>query len=469
MNELAIILKPNDKQCLYMQIYDYIVKEIRTGKLLAGEKLPSTRFLAQYLQISRSTVEFAYEQLLAEGYIESIPCKGYFVSKIEYLIQSEIKVDVKKQKVVVDSTNTMLYDFSPTRIQKEGFPFSVWKKLQKEALAENENQLFALGNPQGEEELRSTIARYLHASRGVECSPNQIIVGAGNDYLMMLLEKILGKNHVVAIENPTYSRAYQIFQSFSYEVCAVEMDHCGMRSDLLYKTNADLVYIMPAHQFPTGIVMPISRRMELLSWANAETKRYIIEDDYDSEFRYRGRPMKSFQSLDENGKVIYMGTFSKTIAPAIRISYMVLPLDLLKQYKISAQFFSSTVSRIDQATIALFLRDGYFERHLNKMRKRYKEKHDMMLECLKSYEHLVDVSGDYIGLHFVVTYKGKKCEEELMIEARRVGVQIYPMSQYWLGTENKPRMEKQFLLGYASLELDEIKMGIKALMSVWEQ
>lgn len=425
MNELAIVLQPNSQQHLYLQIYEYIINEIKERKLLPGEKLPSTRFLAQYLQVSRSTIELSYEQLLAEGYIESKPYKGYYVSQIDHLVQmnrnKEHKVESKIEEVSIQ------YDFSPTKIQIEGFPFSVWKKIQKIALAENEMKLFALGNPQGEESLRSVIARYLHASRGVSCEKEQIIVGAGNDYLLMLLEKIIGSKQEVAIENPTYQRAYKIFQSFDYQVNTMEMDQYGIKIDSLKESNASIAYVMPAHQFPTGIVMPIARRIELLTWANEKVGRYIIEDDYDSEFRYKGRPMKALQSLDENGKVIYMGTFSKSIAPAIRISYMVLPAVLLEQYKSKAYFYSSTVSIIDQATLEIFIRDGYFERHLNKMRKLYKEKHDRLLYLLKPYRNIISVRGNYIGLHFIIEYMGNKTEDELLEAAKRVEVKIYPM------------------------------------------
>ncbi|MFI3200499.1 MAG: PLP-dependent aminotransferase family protein [Eubacteriales bacterium] len=466
MNELAIVLQPSSQQHLYLQIYEHIVEEIKERKLLPGEKLPSIRFLAQYLQVSRSTVELSYEQLLAEGYVEAKPYRGYYVNQIDYLVGMNTQRVSKEE--VEERVFEYTYDFSPTDVQKEGFPFSVWKKVQKVALAENELKLFALGNPQGEEALRSVIARYLHASRGVKCEKDQIIVGAGNDYLLMLLEKIIGNRQIVAIENPTYQRAYKIFQSFTYKVNAVEMDGSGMKTEALYESGATIAYVMPAHQFPTGIVMPIARRMELLTWANEEKERYIIEDDYDSEFRYRGRPVKALQSLDEHGKVIYMGTFSKSIAPAIRISYMVLPMSLVNQYKKNAYFYSSTVSRVDQATLEIFMRDGYFERHLNKMRKIYKEKHDVLLQALKPYGDWIQVTGNHMGLHLIIEYVGSKTQEQLLEEAEGVGVKLYPMKQYWVESPMLNSSRKQFLLGYASMELEKIPKGITKLMSTWE-
>lgn len=472
MNELAIVLQPNKEQFLYLQIYEYITNEIKMRKLLAGEKLPSTRFLAQYLQVSRSTVELAYEQLVAEGYIESKPYKGYYVNHIEHLARMESISHLPRRNSESNPAKeedhiVYEYDFSPNKVEMQGFPFSVWKKIQKEALAENEYKLFALGEPRGEEALRAAIAHYLHGSRGVICEKEQIIIGAGNDYLLMLLEKILGEEQVVAIENPTYQRVYHIFHSFGYKVHSIELDGQGIQIKPLCESNATIAYVMPAHQFPTGQVMPIARRLELLGWAGSSTNRYIIEDDYDSEFRYKGRPVKSLQSLDECGSVIYMGTFSKAIAPAIRISYMVLPKRLLEKYEKQAYFYSSTVSIIDQTTLELFIREGYFERHLNKMRKRYKEKHDLLLALLKEYEPLITVEGENLGLHLILTYHGDKSQEQVLEEAQSAKVKVYPMSAYWNKMEQDENACIQILIGYASVELEDIRKGMTRLLQVW--
>ncbi len=201
----------------------------------------------------------------------------------------------------------------------------------------------------------------------MNCHPEQIIIGAGTDYLFMLLEKILGRHVPIAMEEPTYKRAYQVFQSFAYKIDAIPMDAYGMDVEKLRMTDARVAYVMPSHQYPTGVVMPIGRRMELLKWAMEKEDRYLIEDDYDSEFRYKGKPIPSLQASDRDGRVIYMGTFSKSIAPAIRVGFMVLPLDLLKIYKENCGFYASTVSRIDQRILNEFIKDGYFERYLNKI------------------------------------------------------------------------------------------------------
>lgn len=458
-----------------MQIYEYIKKEIRTGKLRRNERLPSTRSLAEYLQVARSTVDLAYSQLLAEGYIESKPYKGYFVCNMEELFDLEkqaVMHAVKKTERVsavqtsVEKTTTK-FDFSPHAISMKEFPFATWKKITKEILIDANSEMFALGDARGDYELRETIGRYLHAARGVNCDPEQIIIGAGNDYLLMLLEKILGANVCVAMENPTYRRAYQVFKSFGYRIDLLPMDENGIQIEALYQSGAKVAYVMPSHQYPTGVVMPIRRRMELLKWAEAEEGRYLIEDDYDSEFRYKGKPVPALQASDQSGKVIYLGTFSKSIAPAIRVGYLVLPRVLLEKYRENCGFYASTVSRIDQRILNEFIKDGYFERYLNKMRKAYKEKHDYLLEQLTCFERTFDFSGENAGLHILLTAKEEIPAKELITAAEEEGIKIYGVSDSLLGNVNEKYLHT-VMLGYGALEKDEIKEGIDKLKLAWK-
>ncbi len=461
MNDLVIELDAHGSRHLYEQIYDHIKQEIREGKLPKGAKLPSTRFLADYLQVSRSTIDMAYEQLLSEGYIESRPYKGFFVCKIEELYCLENIKKIPEEKCE-EQPRWFQYDFSPNSVELNSFPFGTWKKITKEILIDDKKEMFALGHPQGDAELRQTICQYLHASRGVNCKPEQIIIGAGNDYLLLLLEKILGRHRSVALENPTYKRAYRIFQSFAYDVKTVSMDENGMCLEALEESQADLAYVMPSHQFPTGVVMPIGRRMELLRWAAEKEQRYLIEDDYDSEFRYRGKPIPSLQASDKNGKVIYIGTFSKAIAPAIRVSYMVLPETLLACYREQCMFFSSTVSRIDQSVLNVFIRDGAFERHLNKMRKIYKSRHDVLLASCKKYLKQVRISGENAGLHLILHVRGKRTEKELLQLAAEKGIRIYGLSETYIGRLPED-WQPTLILGYAGLSESEIEEGIRLL------
>ena len=469
MLELTIQLQTDNDKCLYEQIYEYIQGEIKEGKLLQGERLPSTRSLAENLQVARSTVEMAYEQLLSEGYIESRPYKGYFVCKIEELFQLDEGRSSERKSSLEQAEPTgaggYTYDFSPTQIDMTGFPFSVWRRLHKKVLEDGNEQLYARGDAQGDYGFRETIARYLHASRGVNCTPEQIIVGAGNDYLLMLLEKILGRELSIAMENPTYKRAYRIFRSFAYPITTVDMDESGMMVEELRKTDAKLAYVMPSHQYPTGTVMPIGRRSELLKWANEKEDRYLIEDDYDSEFRYKGKPIPSLQASDKNGKVIYIGTFSKSIAPAIRVSYMVLPGKLVQAYREKCYFYSTTVSRIEQKILDEFIRGGYFERYLNKMRKYYRDKHDLLLEELEPFEKEFDITGENAGLHLLLTSKSGRTEAELIEKAGMHGIKIYGLSDSL--SDGTKDTSYTVILGYGSLSMREIEEGVEALKRAW--
>lgn len=464
---MTIRLRTDSDKCLYQQIYEHIRQEIREGKLLAGERLPSTRSLAEYLQVARSTVDYAYDQLLSEGYIEAKPYKGYFVCRLEGIFTMEQQEMTEPEVVRPDSQEDgtqVQVDFSPYGIDMTGFPFGVWKRITKNILNDSNSELFAQGEPQGDYDLRMTISRYLHSSRGVNCCPEQIIVGAGNDYLLLLLEKILGRHVGIAMENPTYKRAYRIFQSFAYRIYTVDMDDKGMRADRLSGLPVRAAYVMPSHQYPTGAVMTIGRRAELLRWAEKEPDRYLIEDDYDSEFRYRGKPIPSLQSSDKRGKVIYIGTFSKAIAPAIRVSYMVLPESLLEVYRRDCSFYSCTVSRIDQRILNEFIRDGYFERHLNKMRMHYRAKHDLLLAELEPFKKAFTISGEDAGLHLLLTARGAVTEAQLLSAATEAGVKVYGMSENMVETDAP---KATILLGFGSVSEPEMKEGLHRLQKAW--
>ncbi len=461
---MTIRLHTDASSCLYEQIYEHIKNEIRDGKLLAGERLPSTRSLAEYLQVARSTVDYAYGQLQDEGYIEARPCRGYFVCPMEELPKPGLTEKEAPKKEAEQEASTLPYDFSPYEIDMSGFPFGVWKRITGSILNDANSDLFARGLAQGDYELRSTICRYLHSSRGVNCVPEQIVVGAGNDYLLMLLEKLLGRHVRVAMENPTYIRSYRLFCSFAYPVVTVGMDEGGMLVEELERSGAQAAYVMPSHQFPMGTVMPIGRRMELLRWADGKEDRYLIEDDYDSEFRFRGKPIPALQASDEHGKVIYIGTFSKAIAPAIRVSFMVLPERLLEKYRRECTVYSCTVSRIDQRILDEFIRDGYFERHLNKMRKIYRTKHDFLLEELKPLQRRFRVTGENAGLHLLLSAKDDSVEEELVRQAAKQGVKVYGLSDYMVCRQERGAA---LLLGFGGMTHEQLAEGVAGLRRAW--
>ena len=466
MYELTINLKSGDKTPLYEQLYEYIRGEIRDGHIASGEKLPSTRALSRHLEVSRSTVELAYEQLLSEGYIEARPYRGYYVAQIDGLYQIKQQSRDEK-KSYPESRASYRYDFTPNGVDLKSFPYNTWRKLSRECLVDDRAELFRLGCPQGEYGLRNAISSYLHQARGVNCSPDQIIVGAGNDYLMMLLCAVIGTRRRVALENPTYKQAYRLFENLSCEVCTVDMDAKGMRADKLEKSGADIAFVMPSHQYPLGTVMPIKRRMELLAWADESEDRYIIEDDYDSEFRYKGKPIPALQGYDVNGKVIYIGTFSKSIAPAIRMSYLVLPAKLCRVYEDRCSFINSTVSKVDQLILQKFIEDGYYERHLNKMRALYKSRHDTLLAALKNWNAGFSISGENAGVHLLLHFHDGRGEEELIRLAASKGIKVYGLSEYYVDERKKSR-EAVILLGYANLSEEKIKEAVGLLKEAWK-
>lgn len=469
MRELPIHIELEQKsgKTLYEQIYEHIREEIRKGNLLQDERLPSARFLSEYLQVSRTTVDMAYSQLVAEGYLVAKPKSGYFVGDVRELYNTGV-TDARGQAEPSREAEGLgqRYDFSPNAIDMSQFPYATWKKITKNIMVDARSHMFALGEPQGDIELRRTICRYLHGSRGVNCDPEQIIIGAGNDFLLLLLEKILGRHIHVAMENPTYIRAYKIFRSFAYPISLIPMDDKGIRADRLEDSGAKLAYVMPSRQYPTGISMPIGRRMELLRWADREEDRYLIEDDYDSEFRYKGKPLPSLQASDGRGRVIYIGTFSKAIAPAIRVSYMVLPYPLLERYRRECGFFSSTVSRIDQTILNEFISDGYFERYLNKMRKLYRTKHDFLLGELREFERDFTLSGENAGLHVLLTDKRGRREAALEQAAAEADVKVYGMGAFRM-EEEQTKGPAAMILGYGGLTQEAIREGISALKKVW--
>lgn len=474
--ELMIPLKNHHGFPYYQQIYSFLKEEIKKGNLKPAVRLPSTRLLAEHLKVSRSTTQMAYDQLLSEGYIEAVPYKGYYVSETTGLIHTgqepggrsplfleSLKAQGSEKENKKDDWRV---DFSPRGIDLDTFPFNTWRKISKNTLVDDNKELFVTGDPQGEPAFREVIKAYLHSARGVNCTADQIIVGAGSEYLLMLLSQILGRDQIIAMENPTYKQAYRVFDSLGYKVLPVEMDKSGMSVELLEQSQADIAYVMPSHQYPTGIVMQVKRRQELLTWAGKGSSRYLIEDDYDSEFRYKGKPIPALQGMDSRKRVIYCGTFSKSIAPAIRVSYLVLPEALMEVYRERAGFFASTVSRIDQNILYQFMLEGHYERHLNRMRAVYKSKHDVLIAGLKKFEPCFDIKGEYAGLHVLLTDKRRRTEEELVERAEREGVKVYGMSGYFIHEQHNT-WPSTVVLGFASLKEEQIALGLGLLEKAW--
>lgn len=480
--ELIVPLNVQGDRPLYEQIYQYIKDEIRKGNIRPEKQLPSSRELAKSLKVSRSTTQLAYEQLVSEGYLEAVPRKGYFAASLDGIfppvarsaatVRSDQKIKLSAGTEQENARRQLFrdefeVDFSPRGIDLEGFPYATWRKISRSVLKEEDRELFLKGEPQGDLILREAIRDYLHAARGVNCDASQIIIGAGNEYLLMLLSQLIGRDAVIAMENPTYRQAYRVLSGVGHKVMPVGIDKNGFCVKELNGQDVQAAYVMPSHQFPTGIVMPVRRRQELLSWAGEEPGRYLIEDDYDSEFRYKGKPIPALQGMDQNGRVIYMGTFSKAIAPAIRVGYMVLPESLLSVYLEKGRFYSSTVSRVDQRILANFISGGYFERHLNRMREIYKGKHDVLLGELKPLEKRFEITGEFAGLHVLLKDKKKETEQSLLEKAAKNRVRVYELSGFYM-EEAQAKETSTIVLGYAGLTEEKIRKGVELLREAFD-
>lgn len=455
---LIVALDPTKKEPLYEQIYNSIKEEIVTGALPFGARLPSARRLAKHLDVSRNTIDTAYAQLSAEGYIESKPKRGFFVCQVEELAELHIPIRIEEEEEEA-SVERIPYDFSPSGVDMAQFPYHIWRKLLKEIMIDDNSELFQKGNFQGDLELRKAIMYYLRQSRGVHVHTSQIIVAAGMENLLFLLHQIMGEKVSIGIENPVYKNAYSILKELNFKIHPISMDENGMSVKQLEMTDANLAYVTPAHQYPTGVIMPVGRRSQLLRWAKKDPDRYIIEDDYDSEFRYQGKPIPAMQGLDDGENVIYIGTFSKAIAPAIRASYMVLPKKLVKTYQTIGQTFSCAVSRIDQKVLTLFLTEGHFERHLNRMRNIYKEKHDLLITSLRRLDQNIKIYGHGAGAHIIASFPVDD-QERFQKELREKGVMIYPLSWYYI--EGKPK-EEEYILGFTRMKKEDMIRGIEMI------
>lgn len=449
---------------LYEHLYKCIRQDITDGVLTAGSRLPSKRSLAGNLGVSTITVETAYGQLLSEGYIYSVPKKGYYVSDFSSNIMREQK-NLSQETISFDNDSSFYADFSSNQTRPENFPFSVWAKLMRETLCDKNSELMAKPPCGGMLGLRAAIAGHLAQFRGMNVQPEQIFIGAGTEYLYGLLIQLLGFDKIYAVENPGYEKISQIYSSYHVNCLPVDMDHQGIRIDKLEESGADVVHISPSHHFPTGIITPISRRYELLSWAARADSRYIIEDDYDSEFRLVGKPIPALQSIDITDKVIYINTFSKSLTSTMRISYMVLPLTLAREFLSRMDFYSCTVSNFEQFTLMRFIEEGYFEKHINRMRNYYHKQRDCLLEAIREspLSSLVTIREEDAGLHFLMEIKTAIPDRIVIQKAVEKGIRLTCLSQYY--TDAPDFAEHIFIINYSYIQTEYIKKAIDDLYS----
>lgn len=456
------------KASMYEHLYSCIKNDIGSGVLHAGEKLPSKRSLAANLGISTVTVENAYNQLISEGYVCTIPKKGYFVADIprksdrsKAIPAPEIRLPAPKKQYEID--------LSGNQISSENFPFTVWARLMRETISDRSEELMQAAPGGGILLLRQAIAEHLHAFRGMNVDPAQILIGAGTEYLYGMLVQLFGKDKIYCVENPGYQKITQIYRCNEAECRFAGMDEQGLSVASLRQTDADIVHISPTHHFPTGITMPIGRRYELLAWANEREGRYIIEDDYDSEFRLDGRPIPALQSIDVSEKVIYMNTFSKSLASTMRIGYMVLPPHLVNRFYEKMSFYACTVSNFEQYTLAEFMRRGYFEKHINRMRLFYAKARSRVLSCIRScpLAPFCEIEEKDSGLHFLLRLHTELEDQTICRSLEEKGIHLAALSEY--DQEGKAADRHVFLLSYSHIDLEKLPYALETIKSLLEQ
>ena len=460
-----ITLDEKDSRPLYFQIYSQIKTQIHEGRLKAGDRLSSKRKLSESLGVSVNTVETAYSQLLSEGFIEARPKRGYFVCQIDELNLGKRDRKTAASEKITKAGPEIKIDFSTEGVDYENFPYNTWVKLMKNCFNEYNPKILRSSPPEGDWEMRKAVAAHIYRSRGVNCGAESVIIGAGVDNLLNVISGLLGKEYMIAMENPVYSEAYAIFRYLGHRLCSIPVDYAGIMADKLPDREKTAVYVTPSHQFPLGITMPAGRRVKLLNWACDGKDRYIIEDDYDSEFRYNSKPIPAVQSIDVNGRVIYLGTFSKTIAPAIRIGYMVLPDSLMEIYNQRFNKFSSAVSMMEQNILTAFINEGHYERHLNRMRKLYGEKRTVLLRELGNIRG-IRINGENAGHHLALKLEDGLDEKDMVRLAGLKGVKVYPISQYFT-SEVPDKFKSTVLMGYAQLSEGKIIEGVRLLRSAW--
>ena len=456
------ILNHNDTAPLYKQLYLQIRGQVLSGKLPAHAKLPSVRDLAAELSTSRNTVEGAYQELYAEGYIYSRQRSGYFVSALVHEVVPRSPQKPSKQSRPPRPAPGFANDFHPARLDPTSFPAAQWRACFLECLRASSRELSHYGDPQGDLGLRGNIRQYLERSRGVLCEPDQIVVCAGLQQGLEIAAHLLQESHSsVAVEDPGYHLPRAVFRNHRYDIVPVAVGPGGMDLDALRASRSTIAYVTPSHQLPLGCVMPIANRLNLIDWAQSGGNM-IIEDDYDSELRYHGKPIPSLQGLRPDGNILYMGTFSKILSPALRLSYMVLPRSLLARFRVLHRDYFSAVSLLEQKTMARFIEQGFWERHVRRMRIVYQKKHDALLQAVeRHFGTRATVVGQGAGLHVVLELHEKNAgEAEILRRAAREGINLFPFSATCASGEAPAT---SLLLGFGGMTAAEIEQGIGLL------
>ena len=442
----------NSSTPYYLQLYSYLKDAILSGEIRADEKLPSLRLLSKNLNLSMTTVGLAYDQLSVEGYIYSRPQAGYYACNIR-------KAPAGKGRDMIPPLEISMNQNPPEEYyDMDCFAFSKWKKCMNKVLTDFAPQLFFESDPQGELALRAEIAKYLYLSRGVVCQPDQIVIGAGIQQITGQLATLLTKMSIdlVAVEDPGYLPVNNIFRDRGFALNPVEVGSDGITIEKLPSNIRSAVYVNPSNQVPSGAVMPVGRRYQLLEWA-AQNNSIIIEDDYDSELRYFGKPIPALQGLDSSETVVYLGSFSATLFSSIKISYMVLPPGMAQLFQSIRGDYTQTCSKTEQLTLALFMESGYYQTHIKKIRNLYSQKLHAVTKYLST--DFTKVRNTYSGLNVIVEVNSSKNTDILVSESKAVGITAVPVIT---STGNKT-----LILYYNQIPLSEIPHAIDELLTRW--
>jgi len=477
---------------LYQQVYEALRGAILSGRLLPGTRLPSTRALAGDLHVSRNTILLAYDQLYSEGYVEGRQGSGtYVATDLPEDLQSPEPMRPKRaaksaaarklseygERIAgmnwVARTGAspdrpeLKYDFRYGLPDVESFPKEVWRRIVARRARGANPVSCGYSAPEGVPELRTAIAGYLERSRGVVCRPDQVLIVTGSQQALDLTARVmLNPGDTLLMEEPHYVGARMVFLAGGARIVTAPVDSDGIVTDAVTRhANVRLVYTTPSHQFPTGAILSLPRRLALLAWAVQECA-YIVEDDYDSEFRYDTRPVPAMQGLDTGDRVIYLGTFSKVLFPGLRVGYMVVPDTLLEAFRRAKWLTDRGTPTLEQEALADFIAEGYFERYLRRARSRNAERRAALLDALaEHFGERVEVVGENAGIHVLVWLRGVPMSRvpSLIERAAKAGVGVYGTATTYL---EAPR-EAALLMGYAALSERQIRAGIRGLAIAW--
>ncbi len=452
---------------LTKQVYQQIRSQILNGEIKSGEKLPATRELASQINVSRNVIIEAYDLLIAEGFLESTPGSGTYVAEGVFLERGHVEPDVSINSFTNSESHSEQINFRSGIPDLHLLPRKKWSQLEQAVCLDSPANIFGYDCPEGRIELRSALCRYLKKSRGVYSDPEQIIITCGAVQALSIVTKaLLTQSSSYIIEDPIHRDIRNLFEVHTHHIFPVPVDESGIRTtDLPQDLKPSLIMLTPSHQYPLGVVLPIQRRIELIQYVRTK-ECYIVEDDYDSEFRYQGAPINSLQGLDPN-RVIYIGSFSKILFPALRLGYMVLPPGLIKSCRELKHLQDNHSPILAQLTLARFIEEGYLERHIAKMKKAYRTKRDLLMSQLKkAFPEGLKISGESTGLHLIAEFERISFNEENIASIKKTGMIVHPVSEHTL---EKKSHTHQLILGYSHLSHSEIITGVAQLKDALEQ